>query len=177
MGISEEQMKYSQSEQAHLFDDLETGKIYPAQFREEIRNMSFLGLTDNEIDDAWNALLLDLPKDRIELLKSLSNKYRIFLLSNTNVIHYNAYSQYLKDEHGIDGLEPLFEKTYLSHEVGLRKPDAEIFELVLNENKLEASETLFIDDSEQHIKGAEVVGLKTHWLNEGDVIGLFQGLS
>ncbi|MCB0479836.1 MAG: HAD family phosphatase [Flavobacteriales bacterium] len=173
LGISKEQIMYSKLEQGGLFDDLETGRISPSEFRNELREFSFLGLTDLEIDNAWNALLLDLPKKRIDLLKSLKPKYRTFLLSNTNKIHFNAYSSNLKQEHGMDGLESLFEKTYYSHNLGLRKPQPEIFKLVLDENGLKADETLFIDDSEQHIKAAQSLGIRTHHITGEEVVSLF----
>ncbi|MBD79039.1 MAG: HAD family hydrolase [Crocinitomicaceae bacterium] len=173
LGITREQLQYSQQEQDALFDQLEVGKISPDEFRDGLRALSFLGLTDEEIDGAWNALLLDLPVHRIELLKSLKDKYQLFMLSNTNAIHYEGYTENLRKEHGIEGLEPLFQKTYLSHEIGRRKPDVETFEWVCKDAGIEPSETLFIDDSVQHIEAASKVGLKTHWLKEGDVSDLF----
>lgn len=173
LGISQEQLLYSQKEQGLLFDQLEIGNISPEIFYDQIRDMSYLGLSASEIDGAWNALLLDFPKERLDLLASLKGKYRLFLLSNTNIIHYEAYIANFKAEHGENGLGSYFEKMYLSHEVGLRKPDPKIFQLVLDEQKLEASQTLFIDDSKQHIDVANSLGIKTHWLDKGVVTDLF----
>ena len=173
LGISKETLEYSQKEQNELFDQLEIGKITADQFRDGLRALSYLGLSDEEIDKAWNSLLLDLPIKRIELLNSLKGKYNLYLLSNTNIIHYEAYTENVKKEHGMDGLEPLFLKTYLSHEIGKRKPDVETFEWVCKDARINPSETLFIDDSLQHIEGAKKIGLKTHWLKEGDLLDLF----
>ena len=108
-------------------------------------------LTDAQIDHAWNSLLVGVPKGNHELLLSLKSKYRTFLLSNINPIHYNHIMNYLKNDFGFEGNDHLFEKVYYSHLIGKRKPNAEIFEQVLTENNLDPAETLFIDDSPQHI--------------------------
>lgn len=173
LGISKEQLEYSQAEQNLLFDGLETGKISTEDFRDGLRQISYLGLSDKEIDDAWNSLILDMPNYRIELVKKLKDKYNLYLLSNTNIIHYKDYTELLKRENNLDGLESLFKKTYLSHEIGMRKPNVETFEWVCKDAGLNASETLFIDDSEQHIKGAEKAGLKAYWLHNEDVVDCF----
>ena len=115
-------------------------------------------------------MLLDLPVQRIELLKQLSTNYRLFLLSNTNIIHYRAYSAYLKQTFCKMIFDEIFEKQYLSFEIGMRKPDREIFELVLSENKLIASETIFIDDSIQHVEGAREAGITAYHLQPGESI-------
>jgi putative hydrolase of the HAD superfamily len=96
-------------------------------------------------------------------------KYKTFLLSNTNEIHYNAYSKILERQLGKTSLSNFFDKQYLSHELGMQKPDTEIFRLVIEENGLLPDETLFIDDSPQHIEGARKAGLKTHWLKDNDL--------
>ena len=101
----------------------------------------------------------------------------MFLLSNTNKIHYDDYTSVVfTRENGIEGLEPLFEKTYLSHEMGLRKPNPEIFNVVLNENNLVAEETLFIDDSPQHIASAKTLGIVTYHLENEDIGSCFEML-
>lgn len=172
LGISQEALEYSQKEQTEIFDQLETGKMSPESFRDTLRGLSYLGLSDEEIDTAWNAMLLDMPSERIELLKSLKGKYKIFLLSNTNIIHYKSYSQSLKTQHGIESLGAFFDKSYFSHDIGKRKPHEDTFNWVCQDAGIIPSETLFIDDSEQHIEGAKKIGLKTHWLKEGDILDL-----
>ena len=97
----------------------------------------------------------------------LSKKYRIFLLSNTNEIHIKAFTKILMDTYGQNIFESTFEKIYYSSKMKMRKPDAEIFEYVLKEINLSANETLFVDDSEQHIKGAEKIGLHVFHLLQG----------
>ena len=120
--------------------------IAPSEFRDRIRESSTLPLSDMQIDDAWNAMLIDLPEENISFLKSLKNKYRIFLLSNTNEIHEQAFTALIQKKFGENVLEKVFEKIYFSHRLKLRKPDLSIFNYVLNENNLAAEETLFVDD-------------------------------
>jgi putative hydrolase of the HAD superfamily len=170
LGLENFDEKYSQAKQSHLFDRLETGAVAPEQFRQELKAYFSQTVSDTDLDNAWNAMLLDLPFQRIDLLKELSKKYRLFLLSNTNIIHYQAYSAYLKKTFGKMIFDEIFEKQYLSFEIGMRKPDKEIFDLVLNENKLLASETLFIDDSIQHIEGAGKTRISAYHLQPTETI-------
>lgn len=143
-----------------LFEAYETGKIDDAVFIKGVRELSGLPLSEAQITAAWNALLLDFPPARIELLKKLRTKYRLFLLSNTNALHLREFNERLKRQSGLY-LEDIFEKAYYSHAVGLRKPHAEIYRLVIEENGLNPAETLFIDDTASNFSGAEEVGLKT----------------
>ena len=115
-------------------------------------------------------MLLDIPVYRMQWLHELAKQYRIFLLSNTNEIHIKAFTQILLNTYNENIFEKTFEKIYYSSRMQMRKPDAEIFEYVLKENNLSAHETLFIDDSEQHIKGAAKVGLHVHHLKPDEDI-------
>ncbi len=114
---------------------------------------------DDQIDDAWNAMLLSVPESTFELLENIGKQKRIFLLSNTNRIHITAFSKIIEKQYGFQKFEALFEKTYYSCNIGMRKPHAEIFEYVVKQNNLTISETLFIDDSPQHVEGARKYGL------------------
>jgi putative hydrolase of the HAD superfamily len=152
---------FTQQAQSELFDLYETGQITSTEFRNRLRQTYSLIGEDTAIDEAWNNMLLDIPPDRITLLQELGKKYRLFLLSNTNAIHMARFNQTVQEVSGLASLDSLFEKAYYSHLVGLRKPHAAVFEYILRENNLTAAETLFIDDSIQHIKGAEFVGLQT----------------
>lgn len=143
-----------------FFEEYETGKINDDEFVKGIQKIAGKPITKEQIIQAWNALLLDFPLERIELLERLKKRYRIFLLSNTNALHYEAFQQRL---HALTGkfLEDIFERTYFSHTAHLRKPDAAIYQLVLDENALNAAETLFIDDTASNFSGAEEVGIQT----------------
>ncbi|NEM99297.1 HAD family hydrolase [Pontibacter burrus] len=154
-------MEFTQKAQSRLFDLYETGESTCQQFRDSLRQEYNLTATDEEIDAAWNAMLLDIPKERIELLQELGKKYRLFLLSNTNAIHLKKFNEIVAESFTIPNLDSLFEQSYYSHLVGKRKPDAAIFELILEQNGLNKAETLFIDDSIQHIESARKVGLHT----------------
>jgi glucose-1-phosphatase len=167
LGIDNFDEHFSKAKQDQLFDKLETGRISANNFRKELRNHLPAHVTDEQIDEAWNAMLMDLPKPTFEILKTAKKKYRTFLLSNTNEIHIKAFSKIIEKEYGMKQFNALFEKIYYSNEVQMRKPDKEIFELVLKENKLNPNETLFIDDSPQHIEGANKVGIKAILLEKG----------
>jgi len=161
---------YSQAHQIKWFDQYEKGQISSADFRNEIRNYAKKDIPDILIDNAWNAMLLDLPAERLKLLQAFKKTHRTFLLSNTNEIHMRAINKDLKKTYEIHDLSGCFEKMYLSYQVGMRKPNAKIFEMVLSENKLNPSETLFIEDSIQHIESAKKLGIQTHWLQKGEEV-------
>jgi len=164
LGISDFASLYSQASQSHLFDLIETGRIQPAGFIEGLKKYCPLPLTEDQILLAWNSILLDIPLARIQLLEKLKTRYRTFLLSNSNQIHYDVYRQTLQNTSGHPDFDALFEKAYFSFNLHMRKPDAAIFEYVINTHHLIPEHTLFIDDSLQHIRGAQQCGLKTFWL-------------
>ena len=171
LGLGDFDAKYTQLKQDHLFDLLETGDISASEFRNRIRSIAKTDLKDDQINNAWNSILIGFPKKNIDLLKKLKENYRIFLLSNTNEIHEAAYKGMLVNQYGSQVLENLFERIYLSHHVHLRKPDPEIFQLVIEENNLNPEETLFIDDSPQHIEGAKKAGLQAILLSNDKWVG------
>jgi len=150
---------YSKKKQGSFFDDFETGHLSNEEFREEIRKHIDHSVSDNQIDEAWNAMLLSVPESTFKLLEDISKQKRIFLLSNTNRIHIDAFSKIIEKQYGFQKFEALFEKTYYSCNIGMRKPNAEIFDYVVKQNNLSINETLFIDDSPQHIEGARKYGL------------------
>lgn len=174
MGKENFEQIYTQAHQDQIFDLFETGEISSDEFRDYFRKLLGREISNQQIDDAWNALLLDLPPERIELLRRLRNDYKIFLFSNTNAIHIDAFRKIIRDAFGDpDLLEKVFHKTYYSHLVGRRKPNAEAFELVLKKQNLIPERTLFIDDSKQHIEGAEKLGIQTVHLVDKAITDLF----
>ena len=165
---------YTQANQDKIFDQYETGSISSQEFREYFRTILERPLTDQEIDDAWNKLLLDLPKERIDLLLKLKEDYPIFLFSNTNEIHLKSFQKTIEDSFGdANLLEKVFHKTYYSHLVGIRKPNAEAFQHVIDEQGLDPKRTLFIDDSIQHIEGAQSLGIQTIHLTDQEITDIF----
>ncbi len=153
----------------NLFVEFEKGSISPMQFREEIRKQSKMKKNDEKIDHAWNALLINTTLERLELLSSLKQKTQLFLLSNSNRIHYDWYIPYINNSFSVN-FKTLFEKTYFSFKLGMLKPDPCIYQLVIDENSLNPARTLFIDDSEANIEGAKRVGMQTYWLQVGEEI-------
>ena len=166
LGIKDVETLYSKQNQVELFDLLETGKISEKEFIQKIKESSDLEIADSEIITAWNSILLEFPLRRLQILQQLQLHYNMYLLSNTNEIHEKAFNEMLKIQCGYPSLALFFDRVYLSHRVGLRKPDPKIFELVINENNLKIEETLFIDDSLQHIESASKLGLKTIHLKD-----------
>lgn len=164
LGFENFEDRYSQAVQSGLFDQFERGEISPGQFRNEIRNAFNSSVVDEDVDRAWNAMLLDLPLSRLSLLERVAKSKRIVLLSNTNEIHIEAFDKQLNALGASKRFADLFEHVYYSFEIGMRKPEARIFEHVFSQHDFLASETLFIDDSIQHIEGARAVGINTYHL-------------
>lgn len=169
LGISNFDEMFSQLKQTPLFDDLEVGRIGRAEFVRSLRDAAGIEVSDEAILKAWNAMLKDFPLRRLQLLQQLRLHFDLFLLSNTNEVHEEAFNLILNQAHGM-GIAMLFDKVYLSHRIGMRKPDAIVFEHILNENELKPEHTLFIDDSPQHITTAKALGIQTIWLEKGMTI-------
>lgn len=148
--------------QEDLFHDLEVGNIGIGEFCDEVRRKCpGCKATDDAICEAWNALLAGIPKWRLMRLLMLKKDYRLFLLSNTNPIHWHkAVADYFP-LNGL-GVDDYFEKTYLSYKMHLLKPDREIFEAVLADAGIKAEETLFIDDSDANCEAARQLGIKAY---------------
>jgi glucose-1-phosphatase len=174
LGVQNVEDFYSHRKQDEVFDLLDRGEISNADFRDRLRELANKPeLTDRQIDDAWNAIFIETPLEYIELLKKAKAKYRTFMLSNTNAIHEIFFTDYIKKTFGLASNDELFEKVYYSHLVGKRKPEAAIFEQVLTENNLKPEETLFIDDSPQHLEGAKKLGIQTFLMTAPDTIVKF----
>jgi len=175
LGINNFDMLFTQFNQDYIFDRFEKGEISPEIFYKSLVNKAGINISIAEFNRAWNAMLLDFPKERMTLLEGLQNSHRLFLLSNTNALHIPAFKKSIRNEGLFERFSMVFEKHYYSSEVGMRKPDIEIFDLVVNENNLVKKKTLFIDDSPQHVEGAIRAGLKALHLKPGtDIIKLFE---
>ena len=164
---------YTQSKQDHLFDDYEVGRIDSNSFRQTLQKKLDIQVNDEEFDSAWNAMLLDLPKKRLDFIKSLRGQYKVFLFSNTNEIHLKEFFNICQRQNGFHTFEGYFDKEYYSHIFGKRKPHLDAFISLLNENKIEAQETILIDDSLQHVLGARQAGLYAiHLSKDGSIIDI-----
>jgi glucose-1-phosphatase len=164
LGISNFDTIFSATVQSDLFDKFDKGLITSKKFRKDLIAFSGKQISDKDFDFAWNAMIIDFPENRINYIQELRKQYSIFLLSNTNAIHYPIYNSLLSKNFGISDISTLFSNTYLSFQVGMRKPQLEIFHLVLDENSLNPSETLFVDDNEENIIAAQKIGIKSYLL-------------
>ena len=170
LGIEDFNRHFSQFQASPLFEDLETGRVSPDEFFNHFRRETGLPLTDEAIIESWNAMLLDFPAERLQWLEDLGKKYRVFLYSNTNSIHYDSF--HLAFERSFPGknLNDYFEKAYYSHILGKRKPFADSFRIILEDAGIQARETIFIDDTIGNIEGAREAGINTIHLVPGKTV-------
>jgi putative hydrolase of the HAD superfamily len=157
-----------------IHQDYEKGLINTNEFI-EYHTTKFNGLTETNFKIAWNSILIDFPEHRLDFLKKLkdSNNYKLFLLSNTNDLHI----KWVEDNIPFyDSFRACFDEFYLSYELNLRKPDTDIFEFVLLQNNLNVHETLFIDDTLEHINSAKNLNIQTWHLQVGEetIVDLFK---
>lgn len=167
LGVQDFDHKYSQAAQTDLFSDFETGKIGEAEFVQALEEWTGTSVSHQQILDAWNAMLLDIPLRRLQVLQQLQLHYDIVLLSNTNETHERAFNKILKEVCGFDNLAVFFDKVFYSHRIGMRKPHVETFKHVLDYTGFNPAHTLFLDDSLQHIEGAKAAGIQAIWMEPG----------
>ncbi|MFC2137604.1 HAD family hydrolase [Bacteroidota bacterium] len=166
LGINNIGDTYAELEKDKLFEQLEKGEITDEYFRNKIREKTRINLSDKQIDEAWCKMLIEYPKENIDILNMIKKRYRLFMLSNTSNIHCHYFTNKLINEFQIS-FNDIFEKPYYSHQLGMRKPGKEIFLKVIKENKLKPEETLFIDDTLVNIKSANKLKIKSFYLKEG----------
>ena len=152
--------------QSGVFSGIETGEIGTEEFCDALRGIS--GRTDvhdRKIIDAWNEFLVGIPSERLECLASIRDKFHLFMLSNTNRIHWTLSTNdfFLYRGRTVDFY---FEKIFLSYKLGMAKPDSRIFKLAIKESGVKPEETLYIDDSKDNCEAAAKEGLKT-FLSKG----------
>ncbi len=155
---------------ASFFKDHESGKISDEVFIQKIKEAVKLDIPDDQVIAAWNALLIDFPAERIQLLEEIRKKYRIFLFSNTNAIHMDRFMEIYRNSYPSRELDDHFEHAYYSHIMGHRKPDKSGFEIIIRENRLDPDKTLFVDDAFINVAGAIKSGLKGLYLPPGMTI-------
>jgi putative hydrolase of the HAD superfamily len=170
LGIEDFNTHFSQFQASPLFEDLEVGRVSPFEFFEHFRRETGLALTDEAIIESWNAMLLDFPPERLQWLEELGKKYRVFLYSNTNSIHYDSFHEAFERSFPGKNLNNYFEKAYYSHILGKRKPFADSFRIILEDAGLLAEETVFIDDTIGNIEGAREAGINAIHLVPGKTV-------
>ncbi|MBN2669727.1 MAG: HAD family phosphatase [Bacteroidales bacterium] len=166
-GIKNLNEQFSQHVQNNFFDDFEKGLIPPEALYSMVRASSNSLLDNAVVEKAWNALLLDIPKYRIDILLALKDRTRTCLLSNTNLIHYNSYRSELERIHGFQSFNQIFHKAYFSHEIHCRKPDAIAYQYVLQQENIKPEQVIFFDDTQKNIDAAKQLGIQAVlWKNE-----------
>jgi glucose-1-phosphatase len=170
LGITDFGKRFSQQFSNNLFEDLETGQITPEVFYDRFRQETGTELANEAIEKAWNAMLLTFPKERLDWLKAVGEKYPVYLYSNTNLIHYQSFTSIFETSFPGEKFNDHFITAYYSHEVGLRKPYPESYLKIMELEKLNPAETLFIDDTLKNIDGARAAGLQTLLLNGGKTV-------
>lgn len=149
---------YSQALQTDLFDRYETGRISSMHFINKLKELLPASYSPNEIVFAWNAMIKDFQAEKLAVLEQLKQSYQTALLSNTNDLHEECVRRKLKRVSD-KSLEHYFHHTFLSHKLKARKPDPDVFLFVCEQLSVSPQKTVFIDDSLQHIEGAQKAGL------------------
>ena len=155
------------------YDKYERGHLSNQEFLDMVRKSLGFNAPDKDVIEAWNALLLAIPKERIDLVKKLSEKYRTIVLSNTSDYHVSGFNQILKDSTGHSALHEIYDTVFFSYELGCRKPESIIYEKVLEKAQIKAEETLFLDDNYDNIQAAKKMGFKTVHVKDNDILEIF----
>ena len=170
MGIKTSELAHSK-EFVEIMSKFDTGIYTAPTFRKRMK--ALIGqekMTDEKFDSIWNAMLLDIPRERVEAIEKVKKHYKIFLMSNTNVIHYDLYVRDLQLRFGYNEFDELFDKSYFSFAEHLEKPDPRFFELILDHEGLLPEETLFIDDTEKNINIAKSLGINTYHISREELV-------
>lgn len=163
LGLTDFAGLYQQAAQSPEFDDLECGRITPEAFYRFLEGHCKPGTRRQQVVDAWNSILLEMHPSRIDLVRALGEQTRLFLFSNTNVIHAHVFEGWMEQHVGLSAFRSAFEGVHYSHELGERKPDPQAFRSLCRQHGLQPQDVLFIDDSRQHVEGAASAGLEVHW--------------
>ena len=167
LGVTNFQDLFGLGHAASFFKEHESGKISDEEFLESLQKLTGHSLSHDQVQKAWNSLLVSFPPERIEFLGKLNTRYRLFLLSNTNAIHAAAFENIYLQTFNNGPLSDLFDKVYYSHMIRVRKPDKKVYEYVLNDSNLNPHETLFIDDALINVEAARDAGMKAIHLETG----------
>ncbi|MBR5377733.1 MAG: HAD family phosphatase [Bacteroidales bacterium] len=170
LGINTTELAQSK-EFFEIMSKFDTGIYTAPTFRKKTK--ALLGLekmTDQKFDSIWNAMLLDIPRERIEAIEKIKKHYKIFLMSNSNEIHYDLYVRDLQLRFGYNEFDELFNKSYFSFAEHLEKPNPRFFELILDHEHLLPEETLFIDDTAVNINVAKSLGIRTYHIGRDELV-------
>ena len=146
-----------------FFKAYERGEVDDSQFRDSVRKLFSVHSSDAEIDHCWNAMLVDLPVSTLTMLENLKKHFQVFALSNTNTIHINYVNESMLQGKVLDSW---FHKAYYSHRLGMRKPELEIYQHVLDQNQLIPEQTIFLDDNPDNLKAANSLYIQTRQITD-----------
>lgn len=142
-----------------ILDEYEVGAFGEGSFMHRLQRLRTYVISERQISDAWNSMLVDLPKSRLDWLLELRKNYTLLLLSNTNHTHIEWVRKYLRDQYGITNFEETyFDHVIYSHDIKLSKPGTTIYNTVAEKYNLNLAESLFIDDSQANVDGAHKAG-------------------
>lgn len=151
-----------------IFQEIDRGTLSTAGFYEAVRQKSGMSqATDKQIHDAWVSLIEPIPAERFEALKQLKKFHNLYILSNSNEIHWEYIKNHCMYYQG-EQVTDWFKQIFLSHVMHLEKPEPEIFQAVIDQAQINANETLFIDDSQLNLDGAKELGIHTMFSKNGD---------
>ena len=167
LGLENIEQYLSNFGQKDFFMQFEKGQIGIPVFRDEIRKLAGIELSDAQIDKAWCSFLTQIPVEKLHLLSELKMKYHLLLLSNTNPVHIETAVAVEFSKTG-KTMQDFFDKCYLSYEMGMVKPDVEIFEALLADAQVKAEECLFLDDGKKNIDTAAALGIQTYWVKPNE---------
>ena len=165
----------SSAEVRRTLSQFERGILSAETFRKQLCSQLNLNISAEEFDEIWNSMILDIPQRRIDLVKKLRGNYHVFLMSNSNEIHYDLFIRDLQLRFGYREFDSLFDKSFFSFDLHLCKPDPDFFIYVLDRYNMKPEETLFIDDTPENILAAQKLGIVTyHSLTGARIVDLFE---
>lgn len=161
---------YLYMRQAGLTKDFEAGRIEKDVFCERVRELLEVELTEEQIFEAWNTVIGDCKKSRLDLVCNVRKNYKTFLLSNSDEVNAKLFSDCLNETAGYNMIERGFDEVFFSYQLKNRKPSPAVFEHIVKKHKLNKAETLVIDDCRKHCISARNIGLQAHWLTTDETI-------
>ncbi|MBQ6727259.1 MAG: HAD-IA family hydrolase [Bacteroidales bacterium] len=173
-GVTAVEKPYQKMREEGLTKIYEQGLISTGDFCSEVRRILQCDLTDEEIFDCWNTVVADFPPQHAETLAKLSTRYRLFLLSNSDVVNAEYFIDYIDQRAGEGFMKNTFSGVFFSCDLRLRKPDPKIFLSLAQKTEIDLAETLFVDDCQKHTQSAASLGINVIWLKpEWDIADLF----
>lgn len=173
-GVTVVEKPYQKMREEGLTKIYEQGLISTGDFCSEVRRILQCDLTDEEIFDCWNTVVADFPPQHAETLAKLSTRYRLFLLSNSDVVNAEYFIDYIDQRAGEGFMKNTFSGVFFSCDLRLRKPDPKIFLSLAKKTEIDLAETLFVDDCQKHTQSAASLGINVIWLKpEWDIADLF----